>query len=216
MSESEEMYLLTIVSLQEQGLESPVPLSRLADELSVQSVSVNQMVRKLAKARLVDYVPYKGVALTPEGEQQARYVLRHRRLWEAFLVQRLHLPLDDADALACKMEHITPREVAERLSAFLGHPTVSPQGRPIPRAADGAFELSAQPLSALAVGQAGQITHVDAESAAGEFLLAEGVRPGAEIAVLGAGGRGTVLVQVNGHQMTLASTLAEKIFIEKQ
>ena len=46
MSESEEMYLITIARLIEQGVEAPVPIPLLAGELSIQPVSANQMVHK--------------------------------------------------------------------------------------------------------------------------------------------------------------------------
>ena len=88
MSESEEMYLITIARLGAKELQGLVPLSKLADALSVVPVSVNQMVKKLEEAGLVHYFPYKGVELTDQGRKVARQVLRHRRLWEYFFVSR--------------------------------------------------------------------------------------------------------------------------------
>ena len=76
MSESEEMYLITVARYVEDGYEGPVPLSRLAERLSVAPVSVNQMIKKLEEAGLVDYIPYKGVVLTATGRRTARSVLR--------------------------------------------------------------------------------------------------------------------------------------------
>jgi len=43
ISESEEMYLITIARLVEQGEEAPVSISRLSGELAIQPVSANQM-----------------------------------------------------------------------------------------------------------------------------------------------------------------------------
>ncbi len=103
ISESEEMYLIAIARLAEQGVQEPIPISLLAKELSIQPVSANQMVHKLADAGLLDYLPYKGVRLTASGWKVARHVLRHRRLWEVFLVEHLEIALDEADALACRL-----------------------------------------------------------------------------------------------------------------
>ena len=50
ISESEQMYLLTIARLIEGGQPEPISLSDIAKELSVLPVSVNQMVRKLEGA----------------------------------------------------------------------------------------------------------------------------------------------------------------------
>ena len=89
MSESEEMYLVSISRANEK-MDGPVPLTRLASELDVQPVSVNQMVKKLEEAGKVIYVPYKGGSLSAKGKKQALHILRHRRLWEVFLVEKLH------------------------------------------------------------------------------------------------------------------------------
>ena len=65
MSESVEMYLLRIALLQDE--DKPVPISILAEELSVSPVSANQMCRKLEERGMVHYEPYRGVTLTLQG-----------------------------------------------------------------------------------------------------------------------------------------------------
>ncbi len=215
MSESEDMYLLTVAKLVEAGAEAPIPVSRLAQELSIQPISANQMIRKLEEAGWVRYTPYKGVALTEEGEGLALRTLRHRRLWEVFLVENLKMTPDEADELACRLEHILPAEVAERLAGFLGHPTTSPRGMPIP---DLGVEISLpedMALSQLEVGRGGQVTRVEAEGAAQAFLTGEGIRPGAAITILGAGSEGAVLVKMEGRQVNLAKGVAEKVWVRR-
>ena len=71
MSESLKMYSSTIMRLRQSRVE-PVPLSSLADALSIASVSANEMFRKLQEQGLVVYRPYKGVTLTESGERQGR------------------------------------------------------------------------------------------------------------------------------------------------
>ncbi len=131
LSESEQMYLVTIRKICETCTDTPIPIPQLAEELSVLPVSVNQMVKKLAEAGYVEYIPYKGVELTAEGRAISTRVLRHRRLWEVFLVKDLQMTLDQANDLTCRLEHITTEEVAQRLSSFLGDPTVCFHGSPI-------------------------------------------------------------------------------------
>lgn len=213
MSESEEMYLITIAGLSEQTPGTPVPLSHLAAQLAVQTVSANQMIRKLADAHLVHYEPYKGVELTDSGWLQAWHVLRHRRLWEVFLVEKLHLSLEEADALACRLEHLTPPDVAEKLSDFLGHPSVSPQGNPIPTV-EATAPLALHPLATLSAGQTAHIVAWDAPLPAQKFLEAEGLRPGVAITVLGTGSTGAMLLRTNGHQLHLDATLAQSILVQ--
>ena len=84
ISESEQMYLITIARLIENGQSEPIPLSDIAKQMSVLPVSVNQMVRKLEGSGFLDYLPYKGVEFTNLGKEIAFRTLRNRRLWEVF------------------------------------------------------------------------------------------------------------------------------------
>lgn len=213
MSESEEMYLITIARLAEQGVEEPVPVPRLAAELSIQPVSVNQMVHKLAEEEWVNYLPYKGVELTSKGRQVALQVLRDRRLWEVFLVKHLNLSPSEADALACRLEHITPTKATYGLAEFLGHPTVTSQGLPIPDLNGEAEEESSLPLTRLPIGQKSEVTRIDGDPAIRAFLEAEGLRPGVEVCPLAVGGEGTMLLRVGESQVHLAGSVAEKVLI---
>ena len=216
MSESEDMYLLTVAKLVEAGEQTPIPVSRLAQELSIQPISANQMIRKLEEAGWVRYTPYKGVTLTAEGEGLALHTLRHRRLWEVFLVDKLKMTPEEADELACRLEHVLPAEVAERLAGFLGHPTTSPRGKAIPDLGTAISLPEDMALSLLEVGQGGQITRVEAEGAVQAFLAGERVRPGANITVLGGGREGAVLAEVAGRAVCLAKGVAEKIWVRKR
>ena len=216
MSESEDMYLLTVAKLVEAGAQAPIPVSRLAQELSIQPISANQMIRKLEEAGWVRYTPYKGVTLTVEGEGLALRTLRHRRLWEVFLVDTLKMTPDEADVLACRLEHVLPAEVAERLAGFLGHPATSPRGMPIPDMGTTISLPEDLALSVLEVGRGGQITRVEAEGAEQAFLAGEGVRPGASISVLGRGKEGAILAEVAGRAVYLAREVAEKIWVMKR
>lgn len=119
-SPSEEMYLITVALAEEGGGEERLSVASLAQDLSISPVSANQMVWRLAGRGLLDYHPYQGVALTPAGRAAARRVLRGRRLWRTFLVGHLGFGEEEADALACDLEHLTAPRVADRLESFLG------------------------------------------------------------------------------------------------
>lgn len=213
MSESEEMYLITIARLVEQGVETPVPISQLASELSIQPVSANQMVHKLVEEELVEYLPYKGVQLTGAGQTIALQVLRDRRLWEVFLVEHLELPPSEADALACRLEHITSQGVADRLARFLGHPQVTRQGLPIPKMNGEVAGRRVQPLRQLAAGEAGEVTGIEADPATRAFLEAEGLYPGLTVRPLAIGGRGAMLVEVGDNRLHLSEGVTDKIMV---
>lgn len=214
MSENEEMYLVTVARLVEAGGESPVPVSQLAQELSIQPVSASQMIHKLEEAGMVAYTPYKGVALTPEGERLALRILRHRRLWEVFLVEHLKVTPGEAGNLACKLEHAIPAEAAERLAGFLGNPTASPQGKPIPQHLSSDTLRTDLLLNQLIVGQQSQVKRVDADAAARAFLSHESIRPGVTIKVMGIGDDGAILVGIDGRSVFLGEDIASGIWVE--
>ena len=213
ISESQEMYLVTIASLLEEGFEEPIPLSQLADKLSVTSISANEMIRKLAEEEYVSYLPYKGVNLLPKGNRLAQKILLQRRLWEVFLVDKLSLSLNMADVLACRLEHITPPEVAELLFNYLRKPIVSPQGKPIPSQNGISVMKMIKPLSEIQVSGRVKIIRLETESAATAFLQAEGVKPGAEIIVQAIGNHGDMLLKVGSHQVHIGSIIVRKICV---
>ena len=209
MSESMEMYLLRVALLQ-QG-DHPVPISALAEELSVSPVSANQMCRRLEEKGVIHYQPYKGVTLTPQGEAVALRVLRKRRLWEVFLVDKLGVEPVRAEDMACRFEHVTPDELAEQLSSFLGEPTLSPQRKPIPPRIGGAMRRLHQPLSTLVAGQKGRIADIDAGDATREFVRAHGMSPGVTVTVLAVAVNGSLLVQAGETRLSLSPAVARLI-----
>ena len=207
------MYLVTIARLAENH--QPLPLSQLAQELSISPISANEMCRKLQDEGLVVYRPYKGVSLTPEGELRAYYVLRRHRLWEVFLVKQLGLDSAQAHDAACELEHTTPDLVANRLDTFLGHPTVNPDGLPIPEVGGVLPVQALHPLSAIGVGQNGHVVRCDVDDPAQSFLQAHGVRPGARF-VLVASAEESLLVQVGSEHVSLSRELADAIQVESE
>ena len=216
MSESEQMYLITTAILIEDGMEQPVPLPALAQARSIMPASVNQMVRKLADDGLVTYTPYKGIALTPAGTAIATRILRYRRLWEVFLVKKLKLALGPADALACRLEHLTTDEVADRLSEYLGDPQFSAQGKPIPRAPRVEDQESSMGINQTRVGQLSRVTQLRGDGVARGFLQGEGIVPGALLTLKALGGDGSVLLEVDGRLTHLSASIADSVVVHVQ
>jgi DtxR family Mn-dependent transcriptional regulator len=190
-----------------------VPVPVLAQELSVSPVSANEMCRKLAEKGLIDYEPYKGVTLTAQGEKLAHYVLRCRRLWEVFFVEKLGVEPKEAEAMACRFEHVTPEELAERLALFLGQPTVSPQNEPIPPGRWAGAEHPIRPLTTLTVGEQGQIVNIVADEVSKDFLRRQGVSPGVRVEVLTVAADGSLLLETSGRRLSLSRTLASNVDI---
>ena len=130
-SESVENYLKAIYRLsgREQEL---VSTDAIAERLNTKASSVTDMLKKLAGKKLLEYTPYKGGKLTAEGEKLAIHTLRKHRLWEVFLLEKLHFTWDQVHDIAEQMEHIDSLELVNRLDDFLGNPKRDPHGDPIP------------------------------------------------------------------------------------
>ncbi len=209
MSESVEMYLLRIALLQED--DHPVPISALAEEMAVSPVSTNQMCRKLEERGMVHYEPYKGVTLTLHGEAVAMRVLRKRRLWEVFLAERLGLEPTQAEEIACRFEHVTPDGLAERLSGYLGNPTLSPQMEPIPASLGAAVRRPRLALSALSPGQQAQVCQISVDGPVRDFLRTRGLAPGVTFRVLATAGDGGLLLETAHGALNLAADVVQLV-----
>jgi DtxR family Mn-dependent transcriptional regulator len=212
LSESVQNYLVNIVRLRESEHE-PVPLSHLAEALSISPISVNDMCRKLQDQGLVIYRPYKGVYLTEQGQLHAYYVVRRHRLWEVFLVEKLGFDYDEAHEAACRLEHATSDSVADQLDAFLAHPTVNPEGEPIPRPEGILAHCTPRLLSELSAGQRAHILQCSASAPVRTSLAEQGLRPGATVEILVVSEQNQLLLVENAH-LSLAHSLAQVILVE--
>ncbi len=112
--------------------EGPVTNGELAERLGVTPATATSMLKRLDELGLVDYLPYKGVTLTPAGEKVALEVIRHHRLIEAYLSEALGMPDDRVHAEAEVLEHYISEELELLIAAKLGEPSHDPHGTPIP------------------------------------------------------------------------------------
>lgn len=112
--------------------EGLVQNGEVAARLGVAPATATTMLRKLATLGLAEYVPYKGVELTPAGDRVALEVIRHHRLIEAFLAETLGMPRDRVHAEAEVLEHYISEDLEALIAAKLGEPSHDPHGNPIP------------------------------------------------------------------------------------
>ncbi len=112
-----------------------VSLSLLAASVSTSAQAISNMVRRLGDEGYLVHEPYRGVRLTPEGEQIAMPALRRHRLVEVFLVRIMGYDWAAAHQLADTFEHGVNDELEDRIDHLTGHPTRCPHGEPIPNKA---------------------------------------------------------------------------------
>ncbi len=213
VSESVQMYLLTIYRLSEEGEVVPANV-RLAERLGVSAVSVTEMVRKLHEKGLI-LKKSRALQLTREGERIALNVIRKHRLAERLLVDRLGIPWAHAYDQACKMEHILSDPVADALDDFLGHPTTCPHGQPIPDRLGNIQLRDAWPLASVLAGQEVVIERVKEGSVElVDYLVQVGLWPGQQVTVEQvAPFEGPLLVSVAGRSFPLSREVAGKVAV---
>ncbi len=131
MTHSEENYLKIIYHLSIKT-NSHVSTNAIAGVMDSKPSSVTDMVQKLAEKDLVSYKKYQGVSLTEQGRNAAINIIRKHRLWEVFLVEKLHFSWDEVHDIAEQLEHIKSEQLINRLDEFLNFPTEDPHGDPIP------------------------------------------------------------------------------------
>ncbi len=91
----------------------------IAKHLKVAPPSVTDMILKLEKAGLVEYEPYKGVVLTPNGRAIGKRTLEKHRIMQAFLQSFCGMGHDEAHEAACDMEHTLPPQLEAWCATYL-------------------------------------------------------------------------------------------------
>jgi len=131
MTLSEENYLKTIYHLTSVS-DAEVSTNAIAEKMETKASSVTDMLRKLSEKDWINYKKYQGVSLTEKGQLAAKMIVRKHRLWEVFLVEKLHFAWDEVHDIAEQLEHIKSEQLINKLDNFLGNPTKDPHGDPIP------------------------------------------------------------------------------------
>lgn len=149
--DSTEMYLRTVLELEEEDI--PALRARLTERLGLSAPSVSEGVARLEKDGLVQLADDRTVHLTETGRSLATDVLRKHRLAERLLVDVLGVEHEHVHEEACRWEHVISDRVAEKLEAFLGNPTTSPYGNPIPGADENASDEQLEHLADVRPGR---------------------------------------------------------------
>ena len=213
LSPAHEDYVKAIYMLHARGVE--VTNSALAHHLNVTPASATNMVRKLSELGLVTYEPYQTIELTAAGEIVALEVLRHHRLLELYLHEKLKLPWEQVHAEAERLEHVISEALEDAIAAALGNPTVDPHGDPIP-SKDGTVETTiGAPLSIAEINHPYTVVRVLLQEPERLIYLGSmGLYPNAQVIVRKrAPFAGPLLIEVESEHYALAHDLAEYIIV---
>jgi DtxR family transcriptional regulator, Mn-dependent transcriptional regulator len=222
-----EMYLRTILELEEEGV---VPMrARIAERLDQSGPTVSQTVARMERDGLVQVAGDRHLELTEEGRRLATRVMRKHRLAECLLVDVIGLEWEQVHAEACRWEHVMSEAVERRVLELLRHPTESPYGNPIPGLdelgesgevdpflEEGTLSLAelapSDDAKTVAVRRIGEPIQTDPQLM--HTLRRAGVRPGAVISVTSSS-VGGVLVGSGGEAAELSQEVAGHVFVAK-
>ena len=90
----------------------------LADRLQVKMPSVTNALQALAARDLIVYRSHQPVVLTAAGAQTAAVIRKRHQCLCRFFEEVLELSHDEADAMACKVEHDIDENVLRKLVAL--------------------------------------------------------------------------------------------------
>ena len=216
-NEGAENYAKALYELQGRG-NRPVGTSAVAERLGVTRASASGMLRRLAADGLVDYAPYRGARLTPEGERIALEMIRHHRLLELFLAEELGMPWDRVHSEAEVLEHHISEELEELIAAKLGEPSLDPHGDPIPSRDLAVSDDESVALSELEPGDEGTFVRVsDSDGSMLRYLAERKIRPGDFLTVKGREPfGGPITVEIAGRTHPLGVELAQSMRVDRK
>jgi DtxR family transcriptional regulator, Mn-dependent transcriptional regulator len=193
-------YLKTIYDLSNDGREAST--SRLAARLGVAPASATGMLQHLAalKPPLVTYRKHRGALLTAKGVKAALEVIRHHRLLEEYLVEKLGFSWDSVHEEADRLEHAISEDLEARIDAILDHPDRDPHGELIPNTDLALPADESVPMSALRPPGHATLRRVPGNDAALlRYLDSMGLLPGVRVTALGYSPVDQVLrIQIDG------------------
>ncbi len=215
MTISEENYLKVIYHL---SLVSPkgVNTNAIAGMLETKASSVTDMLKKLSEKELVSYQKYQGVSLTHRGINAAKMIVRKHRLWEVFLVDKLHFSWDEVHEIAEELEHIKSEKLINKLEEFLDFPSFDPHGDPIPDMNGDIKKINKLLLSESELNKEYRCIGVkDSSSDFLKYLDKQKIALGSTFLVKEKESfDDTLLVEVNAKEITISHKIANNLYVQ--
>jgi DtxR family transcriptional regulator, Mn-dependent transcriptional regulator len=187
-----------------------ISTSALARVLGVSAPAVTRMVQRLEEAGYLEHEPYRGINLTPQGEQEALMSIRRHRLVERFLTDVMkfgwHEVHDDADELGA----LVSDTLVARMEVMIGYPRRCPHGEPIPTADGHMPRVVDTQLNHVQPGEdfiISRVTTHDGDKL--QYLDVLGLKPGAKVQLVErAPFNGPLQLRLNGKTQVIGHELA--------
>ncbi len=235
MSMSTEEYLEALYTLtQDSRSATTTDISR---KLKIAPASVTEMLRKLADKGYINYSPYQGVTLTPQGLEIAEKMARKHRLLERFLHDVLHIGTPRVHREACDLEHGLSDEAERSLCQTLRSPYQCPDDLELippcnlnfadckecrKRGSDSLDNIGKRQKDVIAVSrlkekQTGCIAFIRGNDKVLRRLQEMGLTPGTKVLINRiAPMKGPVEIMVRGSNLAIGDEIACNVFVDKE
>lgn len=112
----QEDYLEIILKLSQEGYNARS--KDIAQALGVHRSTVTAFLKALSLKKLINYKPYTAVSLTPLGAKLARKITNNHKILCRFLSKVMFLTQEEADHLACQIEHCVSEEFIYKIASL--------------------------------------------------------------------------------------------------
>ncbi len=214
LSVKEQNYIKTIYTL---CISSEVASNKhIAKNMGIQPSAVSDMLKRLAKKKIVHYTKYQGVKLSKKGIRVAMDIIRKHRIWEVFLYEKLNFKWDEVHEIAEQLEHINSTKLIDNLESYLGYPTRDPHGDPIPNKEGVIYSSSEILLQKAKVGEIYYISQIKTDEAdLLTFLEDKQLLINTKITILNRQkyDNSITIELCNGYQVYLSEKMCKKIYV---
>jgi DtxR family Mn-dependent transcriptional regulator len=232
LSHSAQDYLEAVYVLADK--DGMTRVKEVAEHLDVKKPSVVTAMKALMKKGLVHHQHYGYLGLTPRGQAMARDIHHRHQILFRFLHQILDVPLETAEADACRLEHHISQETLSQLVKFVEFTDTFPNRENAPKwlcffkkfSKTGEAppctndltrncSLNMTTLKDVPIGKKACITKVGGNAVLKKRLLTMGVVPGTEVSVDNVAPLGDPLdVALKGFHLSLRKEEAQYIDVE--
>ena len=94
--------------------------------LNVTGPSVTEALQLLARKNLINYSPYQTITMTQLGRSVTLNVVKRHAILRNFFIEALHVEPFIAEEGACKIEHVVPAVVIERMTRYIDFMKIPP------------------------------------------------------------------------------------------
>lgn len=171
---------------------------------------MTDLLSEMEKEHLIK-VSNDKISLTQKGLKRAELLVRGHRLAQRLMVDILGISPENADKAAHYMEHMVDEEVLNALSAFLGYPETSPDGKNIP--GPGVKKIfTLKPiickLSDMEIGSEGKIKYIQNPL---DLLSQMGLLPGEKIKLIQK--KPSIILEMGQTTIAVDANIAQTIFV---